>query len=312
MTSDLRRNGSREHLFGRFEAVASRAPDNVAIVAGDAQVTYGELARRVAWFCAELADAGVQPRDRVVVVLPNGVEFIVATLAIWKRGAILTPLHAQLREGEFARYVADCRARAIITTEAMGGAVDALIEATGGSVAYAWLWPKDGANWIHRQRPGEQRAAGAAGDPALDAQWPALTQYSTGSTGHPKRITRSHGQVLGELEAVSEVLARTEADRVLGVAPFFHSHGLMNAALGALLGWITPLRGGKVLPARRCPTGRAGGDHWFRGRALHVPAACRNARECLVFQPEVCGVGRCASAGGDRGGVQGQVRSCHS
>ena len=224
-------------LFGRLEAVASRAPDNVAIVAADRPLTFAELVGKATSFSAELAKAGVQPRDRVAVILPNGWEFVVAAFAIWKRGAILTPLHAQLSELELMRYIAECSARAVVMTEAMGAVANAALEDAGGTVAHAWLCPKDADAWTYR--PGRQghggTGGGSTGDPVLDDGWPALTQFSTGSTGRPKQITRSHGQLIGEFEAVSEVLARTEQDRVLGVAPFFHSHGLMNAAVGALL-----------------------------------------------------------------------------
>ena len=238
MTSHPRLKGPRDHLSARLEAVVSRAQDNVAIVAGDTIVTFGELARRVASFSAELADAGVQPRDRVAVVLPNGLEFVVAAFAVWKRGAILVPLHLQFREREILRYITDCSAHAIVTTEEMSRVVDAVMQETHGSVAHAWLCPKDGGTWVHRKSPSGQRATGAppADDQALGADWPALTQFSTGSSGHPKRITRSHGHLIGEFEAVSEVLGRTEADRVLGVAPFYHSYGIMNGVVGPVLG----------------------------------------------------------------------------
>jgi long-chain acyl-CoA synthetase len=237
MTSDSPLEQPSAHLSGRLEAVVARTPDAVAIVCGDTAVSYGELARRIATFSAELAAAGVAPRDRVAVVLPNGVEFVVAVFALWRRGAIVTPLHLQFREREIVGYVADCAARAIITTHAMSGVVDALLQEPGGSVAHAWLLPKEAGAWIHRRRAGERVAAdlGPPRDPALDSSWPALTQFSTGSTGRAKRVTRTHGHLIGEFTAVSKVLARTEADRVLGVAPFFHSHGLMNAVLGATL-----------------------------------------------------------------------------
>jgi long-chain acyl-CoA synthetase len=229
-------SGSRDSLFERFLETALRVPDNPAIVLGETAVTFAELARRAASFAAELAEAGVRPRDRVVVVLPNGPEFIVAVFAIWKLGATLTPLHAQLRQGELAGYITDCDARAIVTTETLRGTVESLFEQARGSLEHAWFWTKGGPSFAYCRSPhaAASMTAGAFVAPQLDGRWPALTQYSTGSTGRPKRITRTHGQVLGELEALSAVLGRYETDRVLGVAPFFHSYGL-TAAVGSLL-----------------------------------------------------------------------------
>jgi len=230
-----------DHLFGRLEAVSARVPDKVAIVSDSITLSYAELLQRADAFSAQLADAGMRSRDRVAVVLPNGAEFVICAFAAWKLGAILTPMHAQLRQAEIVRYVSDCQARVLVATDAMDGIVRSVMDNCSDTVTHAWIWSKAAARWQCHRGPGQFATTAAVADEHCvpDADSPALTQFSTGSTGHPKRITRTHRKLIGEVEAVSRVLGRSAADRVLGVAPFFHSHGLMNAALGSILSGAT-------------------------------------------------------------------------
>jgi long-chain acyl-CoA synthetase len=58
-----------------------------------------------------------------------------------------------------------------------------------------------------------------------------MYQFSSGSTGQPKRIARTHAQLLFELQSLAHTLAITPADRFLGVAPFAHVNGLMRSML---------------------------------------------------------------------------------
>lgn len=230
--------GHRDHLNGRLEAIAARLPEKVAVVAESSTLTYAELLRRADSFAAPLRDAGVRSGDRVVVVLPNGAEFVVAAFGVWRLGAILTPLHTQLRPGEIVRCVLDCRARALVVGDAMDDTVGAVMEKCSDLVEHVWHWSKAEARWRCDWDKASIRVSTHTtpdDDGQQGADIPALTQFSTGSTGHPKRVTRTHRHLIGEVEAVSRVLGRTEVDRVLGVAPFFHSHGLMNAVLGSLL-----------------------------------------------------------------------------
>ena len=230
-----------DHLFGRLAAVAAGAPDKMAVVSDSITLSYVELLHRADAFSAQLADAGVRSGDRVAVILPNGAEFVICAFATWKLGAILTPMHAQLRHAEIVRYVSGCRARAIVATDAMDGIVRAVMDNCSDTVTHAWRWSRSAARWqCHRSQGQFATTAAVADDHCVQgADSLALTQFSTGSTGHPKRITRTHRNLIGEVQAVSGVLGRSSADRVLGAAPFFHSHGLMNAALGSILSGAT-------------------------------------------------------------------------
>jgi long-chain acyl-CoA synthetase len=231
-------HGSAATLFGRLEAVCARAPNKVAIARGDTTLTYEALVSRARALSAELAGAGVQPLDRVAVILPNGPEFAIAAYAIWQLGATVLPLHVRFQEEEIQRYVLDCGVRTIITTQRLQTVVESMQRKAVG-IEHAWLCTTEDSAWRY--------VGGAQTQPTrpplhraplhVEPSSAALTQYSTGSTGFPKRVTRTHQQLLGEFDAIAEVMGITERDRILGVAPFFHNYGLMNVLLcGTLSG----------------------------------------------------------------------------
>ncbi|MCE9613941.1 MAG: chorismate pyruvate-lyase family protein [Lentisphaerae bacterium] len=227
-------------LFQRLASVAEHMPDKAAVISGGATLTYGTLVQRADEFGRHLCDAGVAPGDRVAVILPNGPEFVIAAFAIWKHGAILLPLHVRFQEDELLKYVVDRSVRAIIASPRMSPVVQSIQEKAAW-VAHAWLCPSDGGAWTYHG--GHQSPAQARSDRARPSEptpaWPALTQYSTGSTGFSKRVTRTHAQLISEVSAIAETLPITAADRVLGVAPFFHNYGLMNAVLASALSGAT-------------------------------------------------------------------------
>lgn len=222
-------------LFGRLWSLASSAGDNVAISDIRSTLTYAQLARRAMTFAEELHETGVQAGEPVGVFLGNSREFLIATFGIWKHGAVLVPLNPQLRETELIKCIQECGLRSLVTSARTHALIQA-IEDKGTLLERLWLCPLDRDEWIYR---------GGAGKPANIAEpvtgvqstpeRPALIQYSTGSTGHAKRITRTDAMLMRESTSVSSVLGVTPSDRLLGVAPFFHSHGLMNSAMLALL-----------------------------------------------------------------------------
>jgi long-chain acyl-CoA synthetase len=225
-------------LFQRYKAVAAKLPNKLAFIEDARRLTYGELAQRIDLLSTSLSAAGIQPGERVAVILPNSPEFLIAAFGIWKRGAILVPLHASFQEQEILKYVMDCRVRGIIAAEQMIPIVES-IQGKNIGVKSAWLCRSDGEPWQYLGNPTSGTAEGSAEYIAVDADAPAISQYSTGSTGFSKRITRTHRHLIEECETVAAHLGVTAEDRILGAAPFFHSYGLCNAVIAPLLSGAT-------------------------------------------------------------------------
>lgn len=218
-------------LFERLDAIASgRLRRKPAVVDSGRSLSYADLLSASDAFFTQMREAGVLPGDRVGVVLGNCTAFLIAAFGVWKHGAVLLPLNPQLTETELLQYLLDGSARALVSSARNSSLLRGL-QARGAPLEHAWLWRSDDNEWTHARMPSTAHRLDRG--PILEGA--ALTQYSTGSTGLPRRITRTHSQLLGEFLSVSAALGMASDVSVVGVAPFFHSHGLMNAAVLTLL-----------------------------------------------------------------------------
>jgi bile acid-coenzyme A ligase len=144
--------------------LAEEAPDRVAVIHGAEQATRGELERRSNRLARAYAERGVGPGQLVTIALPNGIEFLAATLAVWKLGGSPQPISARLPEAERRAIVALAKPALIV------------------GVA-------DGEYGFPSVPPGFEPPAGLPGAPLPDVVPPNVrTMTSGGSTGRPKLI----------------------------------------------------------------------------------------------------------------------------
>ena len=218
-----------QNLDELLDDVVSRAPARPAIVTDDKQLSYRDLQRHI----TELADVmreHVQPGERVALLLPNGCEFAIATWALFSIGAIPVPLHIKYLEREIARYLRDCEISTVVADQRMLRALPALVD--GGPPLAQIYSTEPGRIGLHPTLDLPSRSPRSRFVPTLST--PALSQYSTGSTGVSKRVTRLQGQILGETLSVSGAVGISPDDRILGVAPMFHSYGFVNVMMCGL------------------------------------------------------------------------------
>jgi len=205
---------------------AGRAPESPAIRLGDAELSYGELDERSARLATLLAEKGVEPGDRVGVMLPNVPDFPVAYYGVLRAGAIVVPMNVLLKRREIAFYLEDSGAKLLLAwhgfaEEARGGAASAgaeMIEVEPASFASMLAG--------HEPTPG---LADTAGDDT------AVILYTSGTTGKPKGAELTHHNLFHNADVSSRTTCEVAAgDVVLGALPLFHSFGQtvgMNASL---------------------------------------------------------------------------------
>src|SRR5262245_24845476 len=104
--------------------LAAEAPERLAVVHGDAHVTRADLERRSNRLARAYAERGVGPGTLVTLALPNGIEFLLATLAVWKLGGSPQPISARLPEAE-RRAIVELAKPALIVGKANGAYGDA-------------------------------------------------------------------------------------------------------------------------------------------------------------------------------------------
>ncbi|MFV2179828.1 amino acid adenylation domain-containing protein [Actinomadura sp. LOL_011] len=150
-----------------FEAQAARTPGDVALVCGDASLTYAELNARANRLARDLIARGVGPEDRVALVLPRTPDVVVAILAAHKAGAAYVPVDPEYPADRIAHMLDDCAPALTITA----GDVPAAGDGAGNPTDADRVRPLRGAN-------------------------AAYVIYTSGSTGRPKGVTVSHTAVL--------------------------------------------------------------------------------------------------------------------
>jgi long-chain acyl-CoA synthetase len=179
-------------------ALAARHGAHLAIRAPGADVTYAELAARVAAAAARLTAHGVAPLDRVALCCRPDVETIASALALLERPCTVLPVAA--------------------AAAGLGAALDSF--APAWEVNAEQVTPHAGA----RRAP----AAPSAADAPLQAL------LSSGAAGRPKIVLRSAAQVQAGVHSFATAVRLAPADRVLLLVPLEHSFGFNSVMLGAL------------------------------------------------------------------------------
>jgi long-chain acyl-CoA synthetase len=212
------------HVAEILPTVAMLYPHRPALVAGGRRFTYAELNARVEASAADLSGRGVGMGDRVALLLPNGVDFVVSFFAVLRAGGIVVPLNDQYQERELGYFVDRCGVTRLIAASAHGDLCRRVLAERPVPceliVAEEWSPSREGD----------------LGDPASASppEQPVMYQFSSGSTGTPKCIGRRHANLLFELESFRTTLGVGPEDRFLGVAPFSHVNGLMRSMMAAL------------------------------------------------------------------------------
>jgi long-chain acyl-CoA synthetase len=257
------------NLASILTASAERSPDSPAIRLGGLELSYSELDERSARLAALLREKGLQPGDRVGVMLPNVPEFPVAYYGVLRAGAIVVPMNVLLKRREIAFYLEDSGAKLLLVWHGFAG------EACDGAA-------DAGAEPIEVE-PAAFAAALAEHEPTTslaetDGEDTAVILYTSGTTGKPKGAELTHANLARNADVSSRTTSEIAAgDVVLGALPLFHSFGqtvAMNASLsvGACLTLVPKFDPGEALETMQ----RDGVTHFYGvptmfGALLHHP-----------------------------------------
>ncbi|WP_371618394.1 amino acid adenylation domain-containing protein [Streptomyces sp. NBC_00454] len=215
-----------------FERQAALSPDAVAAVAGDAELSYGELNARANRLARLLVEQGVGPESFVAVVMPRSVDLVVALLAVVKAGGAYVPVDPAYPADRMAFMIADAAPVVVLTLNGVdigdvGGAGVVVLD----DPASAWL--------IAAQSDGD--LADSERREPLRVEHPAYVIYTSGSTGRPKGVVVENRSVVDYLSYTRQAYPAAE-----GVA-LVHSPVSFDLTVTAL---YTPLvSGGRIVLA---------------------------------------------------------------
>jgi benzoate-CoA ligase family protein len=195
-----------------------------------ASITYADLQHATVNRQQDLVALGLQPGDRVGMVVVDEPAFVSWFLGAMRGGLIPVPLSTMLKPADIASVVSDSGAAAIVLSAQFAGFADA-IRAAAPCVQHVVVLSEgnDVASSL-AINPEDTVVVPPVEPAATTANSPAFWLYSSGTTGLPKGVMHRHGslQATGETYARS-VLNMTPDDRVLSIAKLFFAFGLGNS-----------------------------------------------------------------------------------
>ncbi|MDF1608828.1 acyl--CoA ligase [Hoeflea sp. YIM 152468] len=230
-------------MSGTLKAlIANHDGERLAIGAPDRQwLTYAGLRDLASGVGRSLNRLGIGANDRVAIVLPNGPEMATAFITI-AQAAVTAPLNPAYREEEYAFYLGDLKAKALVVPEGDEG--PAVTAARAHRISILRLKTEASAPAGHFTLELDGQIA-----PGTDVRPPnhddiALILHTSGTTSRPKIVPLLHSNVAASAEHIHETLQLTPGDRCLNVMPLFHIHGLIAAVTSSLAAgasiWCAP------------------------------------------------------------------------
>lgn len=202
--------------------VADGNGDRVAIRMHSESYTYADMLDRAKRVATGLRAIGVQPEQRVAMVMLDTPDFVATFLGAIRIGAIPVLTNPLLPGRDLGVIIADSRARiVVISTERMESATAI----------------RDGAPEVERVIETGSAEWGTLTESADDcdayATWadsPGFWLCTSGTTGMPKLAMHTHGDIKATVDTYAlQVLSMTSDDRCFSVGPMFHAYGLGNS-----------------------------------------------------------------------------------
>lgn len=254
-----------------LERSARNCPHNTALLFQGYQISYRELNDMVNRFAAVLYDFGIKKGDRIAVLLPNIIPCVVSYYAVLKVGAIAVMNNPLYTDTELKHQFNDSGAKILITLDLLANRMIDLRPETGiKQIIYTSLgdylpFPK---NLLFRLIAKKKKLASDVKAAEAVFQWKkliarnkllphritldpddiAMLQYTGGTTGVPKGVMLTHGNLYKQIQQVVSWFPEFESVRharnlsMLSALPFFHIFGVtagMNFAV--YMGWANIL-----------------------------------------------------------------------
>lgn len=209
-------------------------PAAPALREGARRIGRKELRDAVEVLARDLAQRGLRPGDRLLIVAENGAALVALILAASRLDAVSVPVNARLTAPELDLVVAHAEPRLTVWTTDVSPDALAHAQRAGGQ---GWRTPM---GRLHLS---------AAADTMPEVLLPGAEQvaailYTTGTTGTPKGVMLSHANLIFGARTSTAMRGIAGGDVLLGVLPITHVFGLTSMMLASLIGgaelWLFP------------------------------------------------------------------------
>ena len=197
-------------------------------------ITYEELEEQSSQYANGFSDLGLQPGDRVSVQVDKSPEVIFIYLACLRSNLIFHPLNTAYKESELSFFLDDAKPSVFICQKEIYENISSLGLKKEPQFVFTLL-PLEGESIQSIKRKGDHEIVDCS------EEHTAALLYSSGTTGKPKGIMLTHGNIGFNALALKEAWNFTQEDCLLHALPIYHVHGLF-VALGCVF-----LSGSRVL-----------------------------------------------------------------
>ncbi|HKY20511.1 MAG TPA: long-chain fatty acid--CoA ligase [Vicinamibacterales bacterium] len=205
------------------QRAAERSPMKIGTIGSDGRGrTWVEVRSRVAQFASALHSLGVRPGDRVGLLALNSDRYLECLFAAFWADAVIVPMNTRWSAAENRYCVADCSPTVLLVDEAFDSQVEEIRQGHPGLSAVVRIGEGTGAagDWRYEDLLGNAKPA-VIGKRGRDDT--AGIFYTGGTTGHPKGVMLSHGNLLASSSSFWLELGQLPEDvRYLHAAPMFH------------------------------------------------------------------------------------------
>ncbi len=201
------------------------------LLSGDAsgpseEWNYGELARRAHAIAACLQEAKAQG-EHALLLFPPGLEFIAAFLGCACAGVVAVPSYPHRNLSRLEVIARDAQVRFVLTTHSFLKLAKTLKLQAPELAAARWIATDD-------QKESLSELASRWRRPLLNSNALAFLQYTSGSTGSPKGVMVSHGNLLHNERLICQGFRTDASIHVVGWLPLYHDMGLIGNVLQPL------------------------------------------------------------------------------
>lgn len=235
------------NIASLLSQTAQAMPQKVFLLADDERLTFGEVEQQACKVASALDMLGVRPGDVVALLLPNSPWFVTAIFGIWKLGAVAAPLNVASPAPELTHQLNDLAAVAVIAT---GATAPTVVEAVAAANHAQLLWTDPSPAATVGRQPHDWMAGADTAHPSHPTRSDdvALLLSTSGTTGRPKAVQLTHGNLRFIAEVLVQDFWRLTGDDVLLMAvPGYNIFGqtvllpatLVGATL-SLLSRVTP------------------------------------------------------------------------
>lgn len=211
-------------VLDSFLASVARAPEADCIVCNGERLSYRETADRADAMAAQLRYRGVEPGDRVGLLIGNSTELVLSVLGVLRAGAIVMPLNIREQAPGLRYMLEHSDARAVIHDAGEAAKLPSPDDLPGLRHRFA-IGSTDGFS-----EPFDNLLTTTGTElplPSVNEEDPAVVLYTSGTTGKPKGVILTHLNIVHSAMHYQHVMAMNDGERSLLVAPGSHVTGLV-------------------------------------------------------------------------------------